>query len=181
MGCGAAAGYGYAGLGAAEGGYGAFQFGFGVAVGDALLGAGDGFLGAGFVDFVHILGGVGQDDDGVAEDFHIAAGEGEVGFGAGGAHGQFAGLEDGHQGGVVGQDAELAGDARGYQGVDFAGENFALGGDDLQLHGHRQGLLISVGRAGGGRADRVGPGSRTATGGLGAGTADIWGCRAWPV
>lgn len=109
--------------------------GFGAAVlaGEALLGALAGGVSALLVDFVGALGGVGEDDDLVVGDLEEAAEDGHGDDFAGDVGEHFTIAEGGHEGGVVGEDGDLALGGGDDEALDVVAlEDGAFCGDDAE-------------------------------------------------
>src|SRR3989442_1654707 len=99
---------------------------------ELLLRAAAGFLRTGDVDLLSALGGVSEDGHAIVADFEEATGDGHVGLVVAALDAHDAGLDHGQQGGVHGEDGELAFDAGGDDFVDaLFGKDEALGGDDV--------------------------------------------------
>lgn len=109
----------------------------GLLVLEGVLGAFAGLRRAFEVDLVGALGGVGEDDDLVVEDLEEAAGDGEGDLVGALLEDELAGGKHGHEGGVLGEDGELALDAGSDDFID-AGllEELAFYGDDFDGQWH---------------------------------------------
>jgi hypothetical protein len=105
-----ALGYLDAGEGAGKGNFGS-HLGFcagGSRGGLSFFGTAAGFLGAGEVDFIRMLGGIGQDNNPVGTDLHKAPGHSQIQLAAVLFDGKHARLEHGHKRRVLRQDTKLA-------------------------------------------------------------------------
>jgi hypothetical protein len=102
-------------------------------IAQTFLSAFPGSLSTGNINFLGPFGGIRQDNNAVRAYLEKAAGDGQRVVVTTFPHHQLAGLKDGHQRGVMGQNAQLALDAGGKDHIHIGGINDALSGDDIYL------------------------------------------------
>ena len=95
-----------------------------------------------FVNFIRLFRGVRQNRHLVPQHFHEPAGNHQELFSPVFPNSQLTGLQRGHQGRMMGQNAQLSLNTWGHHSVNFIGIHLALSSDNFQSYG-RHTLLLS--------------------------------------